>query len=1309
MHQPRPSKTRPARKRPLKACLLASAASLLTAGGAAFWLAPRGLAQDAGTTQGRQADSPADAADAGGPTGQGGGYYEQGADGGSAISPGGGAVSDPPVGVDSAGRGDATATRNGRTTRRRTPNPANPLVILDPTRPPDPLRPSDPVYPGYSDRSYPADTGRGRSVFPPYGADNRLAPPVAPRTPGDYTLQTDPFAPARRALRPLPLFGYDFFQPARLIIIARRRSLLPPRRPAPRRTNQSGRNGAPVNRSQGAGNGFNSPENTGANGSFNGPDEAGTAGLGRGRTSAGGYDAAGAYAASDNGQSNNGQSNNGQYNSGQNNSGQFDGSQPDNGQLDNGQLDNGQYDNGQYDNGQYDNGQYDNSRPRNSRSGDTQSGSGQPDDAQSGDARNDGGMTGQPSDNTNDTGGYDNGTAPRRRPARNTGDPLGNGAYGGDNFGADNFGGDAAPNAAGQFPGDDALVQGQGSVNAVSGQIADPLSILSTDVLASIPPNYQLQPGDSLTIRYSALTLAPREVTASVDTQGGVSVPGVGRISVAGRTADQAEAVLRARLERLYRNVDASISLRQLRTIQVTVTGAAFAPGTYTVPATATAFNVLNAAGGPQANGSLRDIRVLRGGRPAGVLDIYPLIGATSGSPRAQGGDISLRSGDNIYVPAVLSRVAVRGEVRQPAFYELAPRETLRDLLAYAGGVKASGVDQNVHIDTVSQTSRVIKDVNLRDKAQVAATPLFDGDSVEIASVRAILTNRVTVSGAVDQPGAYALTPRMRVADLLARAGGPLFNAYEGRAELTRENPDLTTSVVPVDVAGALSGDPLNNIPLRRFDTLRLFSRSEVSYLGRRTVTVRGAVQRPGLYTQSDNMRVSDLLLDTGGPLPDAYLNRAILLHQRGDGTYAYEDVNLRGILGGAADEDKAIRDNDVLAVYRIGEAHFTPDHTVKVLGDVVVPGLYARGDGMRLSDLLKLAGAFKPGGGTRVTVAHARRPATDSPTQVAPIVVALDGQGGSALGTDLALSDGDVVAVQGNGSIKDHPAVVTVTGAVNRPGPFFVTSSMRLSDAVRLAGGLRPEAFPQGAEFTRTADSLATAGQTNLAEVISQMSDMLNLTQYQRERAKASLALIEAAGSAASGGGSSGIALPGLSPAASSAPNTNVAPLIAPLTQINPVSQGRVLTLSQLRPNGSVAVRLAEAIRRPGGTDDTLLKDGDTIVVPETPTTVQVVGAVVYGRGVVYRAGKDIGYYVDQAGDYTPDAARDRIEVIHAGGGLIPAGKAGAIQPGDLILVPTKVLAEKVGRSGGGFSSFFQGLLGSAISLKVLSSVFGL
>jgi len=1248
--------------------------------GAAFWLSPPGAAQDSAgrriyssqTAPGDRSSSDNEAAD--GPAGtDDAANSENAANGENADSSsralGSGMAQDPAVGVDTLGRADAIATRNGRTTRRRPDALANPLVITNPNR---------------SNGNIAIDLGK------------RLSLPAPAPEPGIYTLPPDsPAFGTGRNARPLPLFGYDFFQPARQIILARRRALLPPpRRTLPTRPTPRTRNGQILPRQTGPGStgqngsGLTNNGDTGYDPTINGDqtnsevtneDLAGAAlaGAALGRRTTRSQDA---YGPDMNGQATTGQDAYGQDTNGPDT---FNGNGPDRPATRSRQ----------------------NSSQDTTDQGSSDSGMGSGADNYSGaDA---GRSFSDNGNNYGDSSGsadsvYSNGQTLRRR--RN---PAGlNGLPGSESFPGDT----QSPGSDIQFPGDDALVRGgraDSATNAVTGEVADPLDTLYRNTLVSLPANYQLQPGDALTVRYSALTVAPREFTAVVDSQGGISVAEIGRVSVAGRTAPEAENALRQRLERLYRNVDVSISLRQLRTIQVTISGAAFAPGTYTVPATATAFNVLNAAGGPTANGSLRDIRVLRGGRRAGIVDIYPLIGATSGSPRNRSGDLNLQAGDNIYIPARLSRITIRGEVRQEAIYELTPTETLRDALSYAGGIKPSGVGQIIHIDTVDQgRGRVLRDVNITRRAELPATPLYDGDIVEIASVRAILTNQVTILGAVQQPGGYALTSGMRVLDLLQRARGTLPDTYLDRADLISRNPDNTTRLRAISIAKVLDGDGTQNVLLARNDRLRLYSRSDVAYLGRRQVTVRGAVQRPGLYTQSDNMHVSDLMLGAGGPLTDAYLSRAVLLHQHGDGTFAYDYVNLSDILSSSdPSQDLLIQDNDILAVYRVGEAHFTPDHTVKVLGNVVAPGLYARGENMRLSDLLKLSGGFKPGGGTRVTVAHARRPAQDTPDQVSPLTVAFSPQGSAEMGTDLLLQDGDVVAVQGNGSIKDHPAVITVTGAVNRPGPISLAGNTRLSDAVREAGGLRPEAFPQGAEFTRMSDALATSGQTSLADVISHMSDMLNLSQYQRERAKASLALIQAAGSAASG---SSLPIPGLGGTAPSAA-PNVSGLVEDLRTINPVSQGRILTPSQLLPNGGVAVRLAEALRHPGSNEDILLKDGDTLVVPETPTTIQVVGAVYSNSGVVYHPGEGIDYYIQHAGDYTPDAAKDRIEVIHAGGGLIPAGKAGDIQPGDLIFVPTKVLAEKVGSSNGGFTAFFQGLVGSAITLKVLSSVFGL
>jgi len=1184
------------------------------------------------------------------------GVYGNGGDGGDgAVGPNGG-TANPSVGVDNAGSAGAVGTRSGRTNRpRRRVTPPNPLVLTVPTR--------------------------GNGPAPNTGATGRVAPLIPLREPGVYTLQTDPYRARLGPFnQPLPLFGYEIFQPARQIIIARRRALLP-RAPRPvqrggtqGRTNGTRAGAGGTNGSNNGGLGFD-PNNPDAsaqdpNGSLNGDTTNGASRNGAGRrpvADANGGDPSGSGAGGNNPNDPN-----------------YDPSAVGAGAI----IGSGQNYNGQNGSQNF-SGQDGSGQGYNNQAGGQNSGGGQ--SYNSGD-------TGQP---YADDGTGQNGTT-RRRQGTTSGysNAYSNGSFPGDT---------AAPGSDIQFPGDDALLQNGagGGTNALGGQLADPVAALYGNVFTSLPLGYQLQPGDALTVRYNALTLPEREFNTTVDNQGGIAVEGVGRINVVGRTAAQAESSLSSRLSRLYRNVVVNISLRQLRTIQVTVSGNSFAPGTYPVPASATAFSLLLATGGPTANGSLRDIRVLRNGRPVSTLDLYPLTAGGTRNPSAKTGDISLRSGDVIYIPSPVSRVTVRGEVRTPAVYELTAADTLRDALSYGGGVKPSGVDQNVHIDTVNNgTGRIIVDVNLRNSAQVAKTPLFDGDTVDVSSVRAILTNRVTITGAVDQPGDYALTPGMRVGDLLARARGPLLDAYLGQAELTHLNADLTTAVQQIDVSAVLSGDPAQNLPLRRFDTLQLFSLSDVSYRGRRTAEVRGDVQQPGLYTQSDNMRVSDLLLQAHGPLPDAYLNRAVLLHQRGDGTYEYQYVSLRPAQAGNPDADPLVLDNDILAVYRIGEAHFTPDHTVKILGDVVGPGLYPRGEGMKISDLVKLAGAYKPGGGTVVMISHARQSNTALPSPVAPpVVVAFNGAGVLAPSGDTALLDGDVVTVQGNGTIKDHPPIVTVTGAVAHPGPFPIDSRTRLSDAIGRAGGLLPEAFPQGAEFTRLSGTLVTTGQMSLAQTISRMSDMLNVSQYQREKAKAALALIDAAGSAASGSAGSALPVPGLGGGGGgSAANPNVGGLVENLRSINPVSPGRLLTPSQLQPDGSVAVRLVDALKRPGGSEDFLLKDGDTIVVPETPTTVQVVGAVFAGKGVVFKPGQSVGYYIKYAGDFTPDAARDRIEVIHAGGGLIPAADAGAIQPGDLILVPTKVLAEKITRGGNGFTTFLQGLVGSAIVLRLLT-----
>src|SRR5262249_42619586 len=151
--------------------------------------------------------------------------------------------------------------------------------------------------------------------------------------------------------------------------------------------------------------------------------------------------------------------------------------------------------------------------------------------------------------------------------------------------------------------------------------------------------------------------LESRTLSRTVDAQGAVALEEPGDIVVRGITLDQAEKLFKNQLRRFYKDVEVAVSLGKMRTIQVTVSGDVYQPGSYAVPAVATAYNLLYACGGPTNDGTLRQIEVRRGGNVAGTLDIYRFL--LSGENAT---DIPLQNGDLVYVGNSLTRVAVSGE-----------------------------------------------------------------------------------------------------------------------------------------------------------------------------------------------------------------------------------------------------------------------------------------------------------------------------------------------------------------------------------------------------------------------------------------------------------------------------------------------------------------------------------------------------------------------------------------------------------------------------------------------------------------------
>jgi len=199
-----------------------------------------------------------------------------------------------------------------------------------------------------------------------------------------------------------------------------------------------------------------------------------------------------------------------------------------------------------------------------------------------------------------------------------------------------------------------------------------------TDV--PVPANYVVGPGDEIDLKiWGAVDVAMR---LPVDRNGQITVPKVGPITVAGTPTSDLDAHLKKQVGRVFANFELSASIGRLRSMQIFVVGQARNPGAYTVSSLSTLIGALFESGGPAANGSMRAVQLVRGGKTVTTLDLYKFIhaGVTSGDAR-------LLPGDVIVVPAAGPRVAVTGATDTPAIFELASaEESIGQLLSYSAG-----------------------------------------------------------------------------------------------------------------------------------------------------------------------------------------------------------------------------------------------------------------------------------------------------------------------------------------------------------------------------------------------------------------------------------------------------------------------------------------------------------------------------------------------------------------------------------------------------------------------------------------------
>ena len=375
------------------------------------------------------------------------------------------------------------------------------------------------------------------------------------------------------------------------------------------------------------------------------------------------------------------------------------------------------------------------------------------------------------------------------------------------------------------------------------------------NVNIATPPNYRLGPGDEVVI--DIWGASQNTIRQQISPDGTINLEQLGPVFLSGMTVDRAQQYLTDELRKIYSDQSNQIcvTLGNTRTIQINVMGEVVQPGTYALSAFSTVFHALYRAGGVSNIGSLRNVKVSRGGKIVATVDVYQFI--MQGKTRD---DIRLEEGDVIIVPAYDALVQITGNVKRPMRYEMKKDETLSTLLKYAGGFTSDAYTKSLRI--VRQNGKEYQ-VNTVDDTDYSICKMHDGDVVTAEAILDRFTNKLEVRGAVYRPGIYELGGKLNtVRELVEKADGLMADAFTGRAVLYRERENKTREVKQIDIRAIMDGTQ-PDIPLQKNDVLYIPSIHDLEDLG--NVQIFGEVAHPGDYPYADNMTLEDLVITAGG------------------------------------------------------------------------------------------------------------------------------------------------------------------------------------------------------------------------------------------------------------------------------------------------------------------------------------------------------------------------------------------------------------------------------------------------------------
>lgn len=576
---------------------------------------------------------------------------------------------------------------------------------------------------------------------------------------------------------------------------------------------------------------------------------------------------------------------------------------------------------------------------------------------------------------------------------------------------------------------------------------------------ASAPDTYVLGAGDQ--IRITIFGISQADLLLTINESGFVAPAGMGQIYLKGLNLREARKVVRNRFSASYRfqTDEFAVTLQKARMLNVNIFGEVVKGGSVQLSALNTALNALMAAGGVSEIGSVRHIELLRGDIRK-KIDLYAFLN----NPSVQF-QYDLQHNDILFVPVAQKVIALEGAVKRPMRYELAGKEGLKELLAFAGGVLFNASVELIQVERQSGEQPQLTEYNLAEVLSgKTLVELLDGDIIRLKPSSVPLALFAAVQGAVYYPGQYAWKENQKLSEILDKAKLKPQTSTELYI-VKRTLNDGTQKVLKVPGNQALSFN------LEAKDSILVFD--QAAFANQLPLEVSGAVRAP--YKQNlaytDQIKLSEALNLAKGTLPTtadwAYIRRTNLFEPN---QYSYFRINIKD------STDFALGAGDLLMVY--DKNIYTQAAELSVGGAVRNNLRTPFGPELTIANLIDMAGRTTEKANLQRVDLFRLRYNEKRGSGYERIALSLDSNF-NVVGypNGFALLPFDQLIVR-ELTLYNKDKQVTVQGLVRFPGAYAIPAQIyRLTDLIADAGGLNMLASKDGAVLLRSYNNVGPIG----------------------------------------------------------------------------------------------------------------------------------------------------------------------------------------------------------------------------------------